>query len=81
MTNWKGTVVSAQRNSRTLVNQPARVQQLRMMVADGVSLNEIKRSLGMGHATIRKYAPNAGWTKAGQAGQKSLRRLEKEVFG
>lgn len=72
-------LASAQRNPGTLTNQPERIARLRAMVEDGASIREIQRSLNMGHNTILKYAPDAGWPAGGPKGQKSLRRLEKAV--
>ena len=67
------------RNRQGTALKPERIAQLRAMVDDGVPIREIKLSLNMGHTTIKKYAPDAGWPPGAPAGIKKLKQLEKEV--
>lgn len=76
-----GTVASAQRNRRTLINQPERMQQLRALVEDGASLREIKRTMGVGNQIVKRYFPEAGWPVGAPKGTAGLRKLERAVFG
>ena len=50
---------------------------MKAMVEDGASLNEIMRTLGSDHRTIKKYFPDAGWTKEQGMERK---RLEKRAY-
>lgn len=76
-----GSVQSAQRNRRTLINQPERMSQLRRMVEDDVSMKEISRTMGIHRNTIKRYFPDAGWSIGAPSGIKQLRKLERAVFG
>lgn len=74
-----GTRESAQRNRNTLINQPERMKQLRMMVDDGAPINEIKRTLAMEYKTIKKYAPDAGWAPGSPPGIKEVRKMKRSL--
>lgn len=44
---------------------PEKYKEIGRMVAEGASLNEIMRTTGSDHRTIKKYFPNAGWNHGG----------------
>lgn len=44
---------------------PEKYKEIGRMVAEGASLNEIRRTTGSDPRTIKKYFPNAGWNHGG----------------
>ena len=64
-----------------ITNDPERFQRLKNLVEDGVSLNEIRRTLGVDHRTVKRYFPNyrpfrpGGWKNEGGEIRETNRKL------
>lgn len=61
-------------NGKLPDTDPDKFKLIGRMVADGASLNEIMRSAGVDHRTIKTYFPNAGWQKRGGKGSRLVRK-------
>lgn len=57
-----------------------RLAAVRRMVEDGASVNEIRKTLHVWPLTVRRYFPDASWTKA-QTGEfvSAIRRFNRQV--
>lgn len=66
-------------NGKLPESNPEKLKRIGLLVADGASLNEIMRSEGVDHRTVKRYFPNAGWGSPGGEGA-SLMKKSREII-
>jgi hypothetical protein len=61
-------------NSQDIRRNPERWEQLRKLVDAGVSLNEIRRTMGVDHRTLRRHFPDYAPFERGGSGEAAVIR-------
>lgn len=60
-------------------SNPKKYREIGRMVAEGASLNEITRTTGSDHRTVKRYFPNAGWPKGGAGKAAQSRSVNERI--